>query len=148
MSSKNISTKLDIGCGKHKADGFIGIDISKNSDADIIASALDLPFDNNSVDEIYSSHLVEHFNPNELTKFFSEIYRVLKFNTHAFLKVDTDWTKKRLLKKDSTHKRRYSVRELKKILRQFNFSQSKVKRKIYLIERKHLRNKIFIELIK
>lgn len=140
--------KLDIGCGKHKIDGFIGIDIDKDSDADIIASALNLPFDNNSVDEIYSSHLVEHFYPEEVKKFFSEIYRVLKNGSSAFLKVDTDWTKKRLFGKDQTHKCRYSVRELKKMLQQFNFSQSKVERKIYLIERKYLRNKIFIELIK
>jgi len=80
--------------------------------------------------------------------FFSEIYRVLKNGHPAFLKVDTDWTKKKLLRKDLTHKHRYSLKELKKILQQFNFSQSKVKRRIYLIERKYLRNKIFIELIK
>ena len=135
--------KLDIGCGKRKKQGFIGIDIDKDSDADIIASVLDLPFNTNSVDEIYSSHLVEHFNPEEVKKFFSEIYRVLKKGNHASLKVDTDWTKNRLLRKDLTHKHRYSVRELKKILRQFNFSQSKVKRKIYLMKKKYLRNKIF-----
>ncbi|MCD6283892.1 class I SAM-dependent methyltransferase [bacterium] len=144
---KNKSTKLDIGCGKNKREGFIGIDIDPNSDADIIASALNLPFKDNSVDEIYSSHLVEHFSPKETEKFFAEIYRVLKKNSRAFLKIDTDWTKKRLLQKDPTHKHRYSVREIKKILRQFNFSQSKVKRKIYLINF-HLRNKIFVELVK
>lgn len=148
MDNKNTSIKLDIGCGKHKATGFIGIDIDKDSDADIIASALDLPFGSNSVDEIYSSHLVEHFDFEELEKFFSEIYRVLKKGSHTFLKVDTDWTKKRLLRKDPTHKHRYSIKELKKILRQFNFSQSKVRRKIYLIEKKYLRNKIFVELVK
>ncbi len=140
--------KLDIGCGNNKREGYIGIDIDKDSDADIIVSALDLPFDDNSVDEIYSLHLVEHFNLEEVKVFLSEIYRVLKKGSFVFLKVDTDWTKKRLLRKDLTYKRRYSVKELKKILRQFNFSQSKVKRKIYLIERKYLRNKIFIELIR
>jgi len=139
--------KLDIGCGKNKREGFIGIDIDPNSDADIIVSALSLPFDDDSVDEIHSSHLVEHFSPKEAEKFFAEIYRVLKKGSRAFLKIDTDWTKKRLLQKDPTHKHRYSVREIKKMLRQFNFSQSKVKRKIYLINF-HLRNKIFVELVK
>ena len=146
LSNKKI--KLDIGCGRYKLNGFIGVDIDKDSDADIVASAFNLPFDKDSVSEIYSSHLVEHFNPEEVKKFFSEIYRVLKKESPAFLKVDNDWTKGRLLKKDLTHKHRYSVRELKKILRQFNFSQSKVKRKIYLMKKKYLRNKIFIELVK
>ncbi len=139
--------KLDIGCGKRKRKGCIGIDIDKNSQADIIASALELPFSDNNIDEIYSVHLVEHFSPQEAQNFFNEIYRVLKKGGQVFLKIDVDWTKKRLLTKDPTHKYRYSVREIKKILKQFNFSQSKVVRKIYLIKG-HLRNKIFVELVK
>lgn len=148
MRKKDKLIKIDIGCGNNKKNGFIGIDINKNSQADIIASACDLPLVENSVDEIYSAHLVEHFYPNEAEKFFSEIYRVLKKGAKTFLKIDTDWTKKRLLKKDSTHKYRYSIEEIKEILSHFNFSQSRVKRKIYLINHCYLRNKIFVELIK
>lgn len=147
MDSTKKTVKLDIGCGKHKKEGFIGIDIDKDSQADIIASALDLPFDDNSVDEIYSSHLVEHFSPAQAKKFFAEIYRVLKKDGWASLKIDTDWTKKRLLKKDLTHQHRYSIREIKKIIGQFNFSRSKIVKEIYLIDW-HLRNKIFVDLLK
>ena len=68
--------KLDIGCGKRKKQGFIGIDIDKNGDADIIASVLDLPFNTNSVDEIYSGNVLEHIENLELL--MKEIYRVLK----------------------------------------------------------------------
>lgn len=139
--------KLDLGCGNNKKPGFIGIDIDKNSDADIIASALDIPLADNSVDQIHSSNLVEHFYPEETQKFFSEIYRILKKDGQANLKIDIDWTKKRLLQKDKTHKYRYSVREIKKMLRQFDFNQSKVKRKIYL-SGGHLRTKIFVQLVK
>ena len=57
--------KLDIGCGKNKKEGFVGVDIDPNSKADIIASALDLPLKDNSVDEIQSLHLVEHFFPED-----------------------------------------------------------------------------------
>ena len=140
--------KLNIGCGNDKRKGYIGVDVDKNTSADVVASALKLPFEENSVDTIHSSHLVEHFDSTEVKKFFAEIYRVLKKGAKAFLKVDTDWTKKILLSKDPTHKHRYSVRELKKILQQFDFSESKVKRKIYFIERKYLRNKISVELVK
>ncbi|MFH1551689.1 MAG: class I SAM-dependent methyltransferase [bacterium] len=144
MDKKSI--KLDIGCGSNKKEGYIGVDIDKNSGADIIASALDLPFEDNSVEEIYSAHLVEHFLPQDAEKFFMEIYRVLKKGSRAFLKVDTDWTKKRLLRKDLTHKYRYSVKELKKILANINFSQIKVEKKIYLIDF-CLRNKIYIRIV-
>lgn len=138
--------KVDIGCGHHKREGFIGLDIDSDSQADIVGSALDLPFKDNSVDEIYCSHLVEHFTPQQAKIFFSEIYRVLKKGSQAGLKVDHDWSKKKLLKK-ADHKYRYSVKELKKILQQFNFSRSEVRKKIYLFGF-HLRNKIFIKLIK
>ncbi|HJN62443.1 MAG TPA: class I SAM-dependent methyltransferase [Candidatus Parcubacteria bacterium] len=137
--------KLDIGCGKNKKEGFIGIDIDPNSDADIVTSALNLPFENSSVDEISSSHLVEHFPPAKLQKFFDEIYRVLKPGAKAGLKVDRDWSEKRLLKKDSDHKKRYSVKEIEKMVERFNYS--KVKREIYRFGW-HIRNKIFIELKK
>ncbi|MBL7148203.1 MAG: class I SAM-dependent methyltransferase [Nanoarchaeota archaeon] len=139
--------KIDIGCGHHKKEGFIGLDIDKNSQADIIGSALDLPLKDNSVDQIYCSHLVEHFTSQQVKIFFTEIYRVLKKGSQASLKVDHDWSKKKLLKKDPDHKHRYSVKELKKILQQFNFSQSEVRKKIYLFGF-CLRNKIFIKLVK
>ena len=68
MNSKGKKIRIDIGRGKNKKEGFIGIDIDPKSDADIIASALNLPFDDLSVDEINSSHLVEHFYPDETQK--------------------------------------------------------------------------------
>lgn len=139
--------KVDIGCGHHKKEGFIGLDIDKNSQADIIGSALGLPFKDNSLDQIYCSHLLEHFTPEQARIFFSEIYRVLKKGSQAILKVDHDWSKRKLLKKDPDHKHRYSIKELKKIIQQFNFSQSEVRKKIYLFGF-HLRNKIFIKLVR
>jgi len=145
--SQDKDLKLDIGCGRNKREGFVGIDIDPESKADIIASALDLPFKDESAKEVFSSHLVEHFSPGEAKKFFSEVYRVLIKGGKAFVKVDTDWTKKRLLKKDPTHKYRFSVREIKKILQSFGFSKIKVEKKIYKIKYS-IRNKIFVELVK
>lgn len=138
--------KLDIGCGKNKKEGFIGIDINPHSDADIVSSALNLPFDDGSVDEVYSSHLVEHFFPEEAKKFFDEIYRVLKKGSKAFFKIDKDWSKKRLLKKDPTHKYRYSEKEIKNLVSKF--SKTKVKDKIYFFNFYTPRRKIFVYLEK
>lgn len=138
--------KLDIGCGKNKRPGYIGVDIDPNSNADVIASALELPFSDGSVDEIYSSHLVEHFTPEEAQKFFNEIYRVLRKGCGAFLKIDRDWTKRRLLRKDPTHKYRYTEKEIKEMVR--NFSGVEIKNKIYFLNFYTPRNKIFVHLIK
>ncbi|MAF42795.1 MAG: hypothetical protein CMI54_01320 [Parcubacteria group bacterium] len=143
MADKEI--KLDIGCGKNKKEGFIGIDIDPNSNADITASALNLPFENSSVDEIICSHLVEHFPPAELQKFFDEIYRVLKPGAKAWLKADREWSEGRLLRKDPDHKKRYSAKEIEKMVGKFSYSE--VKREIYRFGW-HIRNKIFIRLKK
>ncbi len=137
--------KLDIGCGKNKKTGFIGVDIDKNSDVDIVASALNLPFEDSTVSEVNSSHLVEHLYPNEVPKFFNEIYRVLKKGGVAKIKIDRDWSERKLLKKDPEHKKRYSVEEIKEMVKKFRFS--KVKRRIYRYGW-HIRQKIFVELKK
>ena len=71
---------LDIGCGRKKIAGAIGIDYSCLSDADI---SLNLnvdkfPFDDNSVDFAYSSHTLEHLTIDGFFNVMSEVYRVLK----------------------------------------------------------------------
>ena len=146
MNTKNKLIKLDIGCGENKKEGFVGIDIDPHSNADIISSALKLPFSNESVDEIHSSHLVEHFSPKEAQKFFDEIYRVLKRGGSANIKVDKNWTKKRLLAKDLTHKYRYKAREIRKMVK--NFSHKEIKDRIYFFRFNRPRRKIFVSLLK
>ena len=136
--------KLDIGCGENKKKGFIGIDISKNSNADIIASAMNFPIKDSTIEEINCSHLVEHLCPQEAQKLFDEIFRVLKEGGRANLKIDREWTKDRLLSKDPTHKYRFNMREIENMVT--NFRVKKVKRKIYRFGYK-LRNKIFVEVV-
>ncbi len=142
---KENKLKIDIGCGKNKKEGYVGIDIDPTSKADIIVSALSIPFSDNSVDEVYSRHMIEHLAPDEAEKFFNEIYRVLKIGGKADLKIDCDWSKGRLLKKDPTHKYRYSAKEIKNLVKKF--SQFKVK-KIFYFANRTIRNKISVHLIK
>ena len=143
---ENNLIKLDIGCGKEKKEGYIGIDIDPESQADIIASAMDLPFEDGSVDEVYSSHLVEHFSPEDAEKFFSEIYRVLRPGGRAEVKIDKDWTKRRLFSKDKTHKSRFRAGEIGGMIEKF--SVKKVKDRIYFFRFYLPRRKIFVELRK
>jgi len=137
--------RLDIGCGKNKRQGFIGVDIDPSSDADVLASATNLPFKNCSIDYISCSHLLEHLYPSEARVFFDEIHRVLKPGGRAYIKVDRDWSRKRLINKDPEHRHRYSTNEIEKMVNKF--SVKKVKRAIYLYNFR-LRNKIFVEVEK
>ena len=68
--------KLDIACGQNKQEGFIGIDIAGNADIIHDLNVYPWPFEDNSVDECFCSHYVEHVD--DLMKFFNECYRIMK----------------------------------------------------------------------
>ena len=71
---------LDIGCGRKKIEGAIGIDISPMSDADLFIDLNNerLPFDDSSVDFIFSSHTLEHLSLDGFFHIMTEAYRVLR----------------------------------------------------------------------
>jgi SAM-dependent methyltransferase len=72
--------KLDIGCGKNKREGFIGIDQFPMEGVDIVMDVRNekLPYDDCSVDEVYASHFLEHLTATERVHLLNEAYRVLK----------------------------------------------------------------------
>ena len=71
--------KLDLGCGKNKQQGFIGVDSLQFDGVDIVAD-LRQPWQwaDDSVDEVHSSHFVEHLTNPERMHFWNELGRVLK----------------------------------------------------------------------
>ena len=72
--------KLHIG-GKEKKEGWSILNIQKKDveKVDFVGDITDLSqFENNSVDEIYASHVVEHVNQKDINKTLSGIHRVLK----------------------------------------------------------------------
>lgn len=72
--------RIDLGCGNNKKKGFIGFDIKKNSAADYVYNlAKGIPLPDNSVDELYTSHFLEHLDDhNHMMK---EMIRVCKNGT-------------------------------------------------------------------
>ncbi|UCO97924.1 methyltransferase domain-containing protein [Metapseudomonas lalkuanensis] len=69
--------KIDLGCGKRKQDGFIGVDRFPMPEVDVIADIDErLPFADNSIDLLFSSHSLEHVR--DLMSTMREIYRVCK----------------------------------------------------------------------
>lgn len=71
--------RLNLGVGRNKIDGYIGIDRRKEVDPDICCDITKgLPFENDSVDEVVALDFLEHI-PIESTIFVvTEIWRVLK----------------------------------------------------------------------
>lgn len=78
MLNSDKLVKLNIGAGRTYISGFTNIDVSKKADISMNLSEEPLPFEDNSVDLIFSHHTLEHI-PNYLFA-LSEIYRVLKHN--------------------------------------------------------------------
>ncbi len=69
--------QIDLGCGIHKTDNFIGVDICPGPGVDIVADlSKKFPFDDNSVDEIKAHDIIEHLQDRIHT--MNEIWRVCK----------------------------------------------------------------------
>lgn len=69
--------KLNLGAGDTKFDGFTSVD-KYDKAADIRADICELPFENDSIDEIIAYQVVEHIAYNKTEDMFKEMYRVLK----------------------------------------------------------------------
>jgi hypothetical protein len=90
--------RIDIGCGKRPKEGFDGvdaIDFGQKYVLDVAGrtpkfnNSHDMskphggafkawPWKNNSIDEVHSSHFLEHLTGEERIHFFNELYRVMK----------------------------------------------------------------------
>ena len=69
--------KINIGCGRKKMPDYINIDNRQEHKPDLLVNVDDgLPFADSSVDEIYTSHFIEHVN--DLVETMREFHRVLK----------------------------------------------------------------------
>lgn len=78
--------KINLGCGKNIKDmkiGYMGVDIVDYSDyhpkdqfikADLFK---EIPFEDNSIEEVYASHFIEHIPQDKVIWFFNEVYRIL-----------------------------------------------------------------------
>lgn len=58
--------KLNVGAGHICYDDYINIDQREINNIDVVADIRDMPFEDNSVDEIFASHLIEHFTKHDL----------------------------------------------------------------------------------
>lgn len=82
---------IDIGCGPRCPEGFIGIDKIDFGQRHVIDVREGLPFKDQSVDEVRSSHFVEHLTGAERVSFFNELYRVMKTGATAQI-ITPNWS--------------------------------------------------------
>lgn len=75
-----MSIKLNIGGGKGhpRLEGWTIIDLRESADLRVDIAQDRLPFDDNSVDVIFTSHTLEHILPQRLGHVLDEFLRVLK----------------------------------------------------------------------
>lgn len=97
--------KLNLGgAGEGKASyrvpGFLTVDLRNEGDTDIVSNVRDLSmFENGSVDEIYSSNVLEHFPHTDTVDVLKEWCRVLKPAGKLWLSVPDLMASMKLLQK-------------------------------------------------
>jgi SAM-dependent methyltransferase len=70
--------KLDLGCGKNRQPGFIGVDVRQFEGVDqVVDLRKPWPWADGSVEAVHCSHFVEHLTADERIHFVNELYRVL-----------------------------------------------------------------------
>ena len=75
--------KLHLGCGKRYLEGFIHVDLADFEHVDYKIPVDDLSvFENESIDEIYASHVLEYFDREQVKSVLYEWRRVLKFGVY------------------------------------------------------------------
>ena len=101
---------LDLGCGKNKKNGAIGVDFSDRHDADIVhnLNVFPYPFLSNSVDFVYVDNVLEHLDSPLLV--LDELYRICK--PGAGIKIIVPYFRSIWAYIDPTHKTFYTVNSL------------------------------------
>ena len=98
--------KLDIGCGRHKRTGYIGVDKFAIVSPDVVCDIENekLPYEESSVSEIYSSQVFEHIS--DLDSVMHECHRVL--HAGGVLEVIVPYWSSEGAFRDPTHVRFFS----------------------------------------
>lgn len=83
--------KLNLGCGDDIKDGYINVDLY-NSNAEVQMDIRRLDYEDNIIDEIFSSHALEHFSKRETIPILREWNRVLKSGGQLVMNLpDIEW---------------------------------------------------------
>jgi len=102
--------KLNVGCGNYKFEDFINLDLSSEFSPDILSNIeKGLPFKDNSFNEIFASHVIEHLSDTIFT--MNEIYRVCKNGARVIIEVP--YQSSDMAFGDPTHKKIFNKESFK-----------------------------------
>lgn len=101
-----MKTKLNLACGKDIKEGYVNLDWAKLDGVDVIhdINKFPWPFKDNTFDEIYCSHILEHVD--DLIKTMREIKRIGKKEAEIIVRVPHFSCG--VSYRDPTHKRLFS----------------------------------------
>lgn len=155
MSVLTKTIQLNLGCGERYIPGFVNIDFSKSLKIDICLNlgVEPLPFEDETVSLIVSSHVLEHLTKYEGLFCLKECYRVLEpgglfylalpavekvvdifYSGHPdvpHLKGDQEWLIRALFEtqfdETTIHKYGYTEKSLNELLQSLGFIKSNIK---------------------
>jgi SAM-dependent methyltransferase len=98
---------LDVGCGSAKAPGAVGLDVSADTEADIVhdLDAFPYPIADNSFDQILMQDVLEHVR--EPIRLFEELHRIAR--PQARIQLRTPHFSSVLAYGDPTHRHYFST---------------------------------------
>ncbi len=100
--------RLDVGCGRKKLEGCVGLDYKAFPGVDVVFnldSKEPWPFAADTFDYIHACHIIEHVH--DTLQFFSEIHRIAR--NGALLHIETPHYSSRDSWIDPTHVKHFSL---------------------------------------
>ncbi len=78
--------RLNLGCGSEYREGWINIDIDPQWKTDILCDfEKGIPLEDNSIEQVFVKHVLEHVDPRKFNFVMSEIVRVCKKNAKVVI---------------------------------------------------------------
>jgi len=98
---ENKSLRLNIGCGRRTIPGWVNVDAYGNPDVKHDLGVFPWPFEDDSVDEILASHILEHLT--DWWGAFKECARILKPGGRLEIRVPDESSNKAATYRDHKH---------------------------------------------
>jgi len=105
--------RLDVGCGKTCRKGYIGLDKDETLKVDIVHDLENapIPIEEGVVDEIYTSHTLEHLSGLGYMHVMNEFWRILKVGGEV--KIIVPYFRTKVAVQDPTHRMQFDVDSFK-----------------------------------